>query len=628
MIAVSTLLLMACKNQDPFSKVDLIPVKVSGSDQWSMLNEKGEIIYEDEFDNEPTLSYNGVFTVREDDGYTAYRSGDKKPEVLGECTSMESVGYMEDGLLPASFKDERISIMDSDGKKKFTLEPYNGKEIIICSTGYSEGLLAVKTSDDKWGYIDKDGEMKIKPEYSSVGQFVDGMALVSKSTEDNDGDTQTKSMIIDKSGEVKFKLKDKYTPLTYGFYHNYLPVECDNRVILIDKDGEEKKLPAKAKGLRDYNKKFIIFSDGSDEGVMTFDGEIVIRAKYSDIQFLDDKTFLARKSGSDDTQILDASGERVKTLDYRKIANLHQFGLLAKEDGTFTVIDKEGQSLCKEDLSDYGLKNTLCNYVESNYFDADGVAKAIFDPAFKFLSEHALGTSAEEVLGGEPLSSYNTYYFTIDELQGMGFNATLRQNYNTSACYFSFDTYEYQWDALARLENVSIELNTAKAWGERGIKAIETYLKGKGYKLDSTAEGDVIKRYVFVNGDTVVIVDNGEDHANIEITDAINVALTEPDSDVVEEAEVAAEAPAEYPDYRNLVCNTRLSAGDLAGYSKDQLRLMRNTIYAVHGRKFRSADLDTYFRQFSWYNPTRDNVPMTDLTAVEQANMALIASHE
>lgn len=632
MIAVGTLLLTACSKSDPFSKVDLIPVKVSGSDQWSMLNDKGEIVYEDEFDNEPTLSYNGVFSVREEDGYTTYRSGDKKPDVLGECTGMESVGYMEDGLLPATFKDERISIMDSDGKKKFTLEPIDGKEIIICSPGYSEGMLAVQDFEGKWGYVDKDGEMKIKPAYHFAGQFVDGLALVDKSEEDKDGEFKTKFIVIDKDGEVKIKLKEKYKPLAQGFYHNYLPVESENRIILIDKDGEEKKLPSKAKSLRDYNKKFIIFSDGSDEGVMNFDGEIVIRAKYDDIQFLDDKTFLARKSGRDETQILDASGESVKTLDYKKINNLYQFGLFAKEDGTITVINKDGETLCKEDLSDFNLKNTLCNVVVSDYFDADGVAKDILDSAFKFLNEHPLGTSAEEVIGGAPESNYCTFYFTINELQEIGYNAKFVQKYNTDACYFNYDTYEYEWDALAHLENISIELNTGKTWGDRGIKAIEKYLKGKGYKLESTTDGDFTKRYVFKNNDNAIIVDNGEASAGIEITNAMNVATMEPDSDEVEDIEdIAVEeavAPEAENDYRGLACNTRLTASDLSHYSKKELRLMRNTIYAVHGRKFRSADLDSYFRQFSWYNPTRDDVPMTDLTAIEQANMTLIASHE
>jgi hypothetical protein len=47
---------------------------------------------------------------------------------------------------------------------------------------------------------------------------------------------------------------------------------------------------------------------------------------------------------------------------------------------------------------------------------------------------------------------------------------------------------------------------------------------------------------------------------------------------------------------------TIYSAADLIGMDKDMLRLARNEIYARHGRKFDSADLQEYFNAQSWYN--------------------------
>ncbi|MDR0322450.1 MAG: YARHG domain-containing protein [Treponema sp.] len=38
------------------------------------------------------------------------------------------------------------------------------------------------------------------------------------------------------------------------------------------------------------------------------------------------------------------------------------------------------------------------------------------------------------------------------------------------------------------------------------------------------------------------------------------------------------------------------------------LRLLRNTIYAMHGYRFRSRDLQEHFNKFSWYNGTKDTV--------------------
>lgn len=73
--------------------------------------------------------------------------------------------------------------------------------------------------------------------------------------------------------------------------------------------------------------------------------------------------------------------------------------------------------------------------------------------------------------------------------------------------------------------------------------------------------------------------------------------------------------------------NTRLSDSDLYGYSKSELRIMRNAIFARHGYRFKSADLKKYFAQYSWYTPRYSDVS-GQLNSVEQANIQLIQYHE
>lgn len=76
------------------------------------------------------------------------------------------------------------------------------------------------------------------------------------------------------------------------------------------------------------------------------------------------------------------------------------------------------------------------------------------------------------------------------------------------------------------------------------------------------------------------------------------------------------------------ICYTRLSPADLAGLSRSELRVMRNTIYARHGYKFNSADLRNYFSQFDWYYPVTSVVPDNELSATEKHNINLIKSFE
>lgn len=50
--------------------------------------------------------------------------------------------------------------------------------------------------------------------------------------------------------------------------------------------------------------------------------------------------------------------------------------------------------------------------------------------------------------------------------------------------------------------------------------------------------------------------------------------------------------------------NTRyLTEEDIAGMSKDEIRIVLNEIYARHGRTFQSEDLNAYFLSKSWYEP-------------------------
>jgi hypothetical protein len=68
-----------------------------------------------------------------------------------------------------------------------------------------------------------------------------------------------------------------------------------------------------------------------------------------------------------------------------------------------------------------------------------------------------------------------------------------------------------------------------------------------------------------------------------------------------------------------------LTVDDLRGLSKQELRIMRNEIYARHGRKFKSQDLRDYFSAQDWYKPLYDEVPLND---IEKKNVAFIQKYE
>jgi len=66
---------------------------------------------------------------------------------------------------------------------------------------------------------------------------------------------------------------------------------------------------------------------------------------------------------------------------------------------------------------------------------------------------------------------------------------------------------------------------------------------------------------------------------------------------------------------------------DVRNKSSQELRIMRNEIYARHGYIFKSEDLRLYFSQQSWYQPMYVDVE-NDLSKMEKTNIQYIKSFE
>jgi len=71
----------------------------------------------------------------------------------------------------------------------------------------------------------------------------------------------------------------------------------------------------------------------------------------------------------------------------------------------------------------------------------------------------------------------------------------------------------------------------------------------------------------------------------------------------------------------------RIKDSEIDGASKEDLRLMRNEIYARHGYIFKSPDLKEYFSKYDWYKPRYENVE-GQLSDIEKYNIELIKREE
>ena len=73
-----------------------------------------------------------------------------------------------------------------------------------------------------------------------------------------------------------------------------------------------------------------------------------------------------------------------------------------------------------------------------------------------------------------------------------------------------------------------------------------------------------------------------------------------------------------------------LTDSDIAGLSARDLNYAKNEIYARHGRRFASGELQRYFDSKSWYNGTIDPGSFDEsvLSAVEKRNVSFLTSAE
>ncbi len=85
----------------------------------------------------------------------------------------------------------------------------------------------------------------------------------------------------------------------------------------------------------------------------------------------------------------------------------------------------------------------------------------------------------------------------------------------------------------------------------------------------------------------------------------------------------ASKLPGEYP----VVSERKISTTEIAGCSKDDLKIMRNEIFARHGYIFKTNEMKSYFNKQKWYKGKYNNVDNM-LTDVEIHNIKVIQEVE
>lgn len=636
-------------------KVELVPVKTSKTGNWSMLSPDGTIKYDAEFKDEPTMCYGGVFTVKNDDGtYALYSSKGKTPEEIEGCDSLYQAGAMFEGVIPVTKKGSHIELIDKNGESVAKLDKCDGQQIIKSHANVSCGLLGVTVAGNKCGYVDKNGKTVIMPKYDVINMFEDGYALVGT----KDGDDNMKYQIIDTDGKTVVSIKDKYHPETIMIKGRILLKEEESdRYCVMDKEGNVTKLPEKAEMYRYFNGEYFIFGCEGQYGAMDMNGEIVVRPKYHKLGFCDEDTFWGQKQRDSGFVKLNTKGETLAEIDCSAISeSIYGVGFFAKDGATWTLIDADGKPKGKDDFYDVSTIQSFVGEVNSDYFDFE----AAVDQAVDYITAGNIpfGKDPQKVFTDvTPDYSYAKTSAVIKSktIEGFKYGILVEANFDSDMATWSGSGYAWNPDAHLKVYGVAIATDTKINLTKEDYDQLIKDLENKGFKkvkYNASNITDSKCNCLLEKGDTAVMVmmttggymifsgvfkkSDKEvwDDALRMISESDTTGASAPTPSAGEETAPTAEsAPAAAPassgnDFVAMVTQRKLTAQDLAPYSKAQLRLMRNTIYAIHGRKFTSKDLQQYFSQFAWYKPRVSEVSKADLSPIEQYNVTFIQKYE
>lgn len=326
MAFVASVLSLSSCSLDFSSGVKYLPFKSSEEGKWGLIDLDGNVLFEEEFKEEPAYVRNGRFFVKNNSGLYNMYNISEKPEKIG-AEYLEVTPFYED-VAAVVKKNEKISIIDKNGNVKAVLDKAGGRSIIRCSS-FWKGYAMIMTDDSKWGVIDTKGKIIVQPKYDDI-EIVSGKKFIGtvygKGTDDS-----KKVHVLSNSGDQIMTMNvgkgQKYAGISADVStDDYLAVyvkedgEWHYGFITYDKDVKikpskkiRKVLPYKifkCEGWgNDCDDMFIFKNDNDEYGIMNMNGDVVLRPKYSELLWAGDGLLLSDHDYK--VSIIDVNGDKV-----------------------------------------------------------------------------------------------------------------------------------------------------------------------------------------------------------------------------------------------------------------------------------------------------------------------------
>lgn len=343
-------LIYSCNNSVNDNYIDLIPVKLTKDGKISLIKSNGEVEFKDEFDSQSEIiSYEGIIYEKSKSAIHYYKINNKKIEEIVVPKNIEEGTIFSEGVALVRDENGNLFFINKMGKEVLVLSQI--KDIKIIRSGIlSDGLIKVKVTSGKWGFIDITGKVVISAKYTEVENFKNGLARV----KNEDGSLN----IINKEGKEllnDFK-SEAFYPVNFNGEYFVQNKENNNSLLLKNIKGETiKKYSTFTEITNNKDKSFTIVRNMEGlYGVINKNGEYVgeLRAKFRKAPIImqngfalveDNKLKIFNKNGNLKKEV--TGYESVVSFDKKYLLGIIDINL-----GSAQILDMDGEEIIKDNF--------------------------------------------------------------------------------------------------------------------------------------------------------------------------------------------------------------------------------------------------------------------------------------
>lgn len=373
----SILAISSCSDysNDPSASISLVPVKVKGDDDYSFLNIKtGKIVFQEEFQTEPSVVNEGVFYTRNKDGNYEYHliedldSDEPEKSVIDIPGEFISGGLFSNGMAIVVEEGETIKAIDEKGETVFELNEPQHEGIVKVSTVCVNNRIKFADAAGRIGFLNNNGEVVIKAQFSAVQNFKNGVARAYRKKADGSNEY----IIIDKNGAVETTIEEG---IQFGerIGSSFLAMISEDRYGLVDDNNEvQVKFDKKIDDVSVLGEN-IRYQRNGKYGLMDNNGKVLIRHRYDELSKLDVDGNLLVAVKKDEHIILNTDGDEIFK-DDGEAYGIGNGNYLVRDGKNISIRDKEGKELNEDDIRRMG--KSIITYLITNRWQATTTIKS------------------------------------------------------------------------------------------------------------------------------------------------------------------------------------------------------------------------------------------------------------